>query len=173
MNTAFIGLGSNLGDSLRVVLEGWEALGRVQGVYLEQLSHPYRTEPVGMASDNWFINAAGEVRTELSPGELLASLHSVEEQFGRRRDPAATGYQDRILDFDLLLYEQLVIQDRRVVVPHPALQDRLFVLLPLCEIAADIQHPVVGKNICSLLSELVDSGGNPEVEKTDWPDISG
>lgn len=170
MKTAYIGLGSNLGDSLQVILDGWAQLGTLPGIRLGRLSNPYRTEPVGMASDNWFINAAGELKTTLPPSELLECLHQVEEQFGRRRDSAVAGYQDRLLDFDLLLYDQSVLRDDDVHVPHPALQDRLFVLLPLCEIAAGFHHPVLGKSIEELLAILHNVGENPVVKKTEWPE---
>ena len=173
MTTAYIGLGSNLGDSLQVVLNAWAKLGTVPGIHLGRLSPPYRTEPVGMVSDNWFINAAGELTTTLPPGELLQCLHRIEEQAGRRRDSAAAGYRDRILDMDLLLYGQSVLRDTGLQVPHPALQDRLFVLLPMCDIAADVPHPVLGKSMRNLLGVLKAAGENPVVEKTAWPEDKG
>ena len=79
MKTAYIGLGSNLGDSLQIILDAWAALGSIPEIHLGELSHPYRTEPVGMVSENWFVNAAGELKTTLSPDELLASLHRIEK----------------------------------------------------------------------------------------------
>lgn len=168
MKTAYIGLGSNLGNSIRVVQDGWAELASVPGIHLGRLSHPYLSEPVGLVSKNWFINAAGELKTSLSPGELLACLHRVENKFGRRRDPADVGYQDRILDFDLLLYGQTVHRDNNLHLPHPSLQDRLFVLLPLCEIAADVRHPVLDKTMGDLLTDLQSGEGNAVVEMTEW-----
>lgn len=169
METAYIGLGSNLGDSLQVVLHGWKLLGAIPGIKLDRLSNPYRTEPVGMDSENWFINAAGELKTTLSPAELLKCLHRVEEHFGRKRDPAITGYQDRILDLDILLYGQEILADNGVIIPHPSMQNRLFVMLPLCEIASSVRHPVKGQSMCDLLDSLLESGENPVVEKGEWP----
>ena len=118
MKTVYIGLGSNLGDSIQVVQESWARLGTVPGICLGKLSHPYLTEPVGMDSDNWFVNAAGQLRTSLEPKKLLHCMHLIEEQFGRVRDFAVDGYQDRVLDLDLLLYDQDVLQGD-VHVPHP------------------------------------------------------
>lgn len=169
MNIAYIGLGSNLGDSLQVVMDAWTTLGTVPGIRLGRLSPPYRAEPVGMTGENWFINAAGELLTVLSPQELLTCLHQIEEQFGRRRDSAVAGYQDRILDMDLLLYAQKVLRAKDLQIPHPAMQDRLFVLLPMCDIAADVLHPVLGKRMKDLLAVLQAAGENPVVEKTIWP----
>ncbi len=167
MKTIYIGLGSNLGDSLQVVQESWIRLGTVPGICLGKLSHPYLTEPVGMDSDNWFVNAVGQLQTSLAPRELLHCMHLIEEQFGRVRDSAADGYQDRVLDLDLLLYGQDVLQGD-VHVPHPVMQNRLFVLLPLCEIAPDVQHPVVEKRMGDLLAALQAAGGHQVVKMTEW-----
>ncbi len=147
---------------------GWKALGAVPGISLGQLSHPYRTEPVGMVSDNWFINAAGELKTSLAPLELLQCLHRLEKQFGRDRDMCEPGYLDRTLDFDLLLYGQHVQRDEVIQIPHPNLQERLFVLLPLSEIAVDVRHPISGKSVGELLTALQASGINQRVERIHW-----
>ncbi len=168
MKTVYIGFGSNLGDSLQIIQESWSSLGTVPGIHLGKLSHPYRTEPVGMDSDNWFINAAGQLKTSLPPKGLLRCMHLVEEQFGRMRDPAVDGYQDRMLDLDLLLYDQDVLRGK-IHVPHPSMQNRLFVLMPLCEIAADVNHPVLGKRMGDLLTALQDAEGDQVVEMTEWP----
>jgi len=167
--SAYIGLGSNLGDSLTTVLRGWAALGAVPGITLGRLSHPYRTEPVDMISDNWFVNAAGELKTSLAPLELLATLHRVEEQFGRVREREETAYRDRTLDFDLLLYGGSVIRDPAIQVPHPHLPDRLFVLLPLCEIAGELTHPVLGRKLLDLLADLRSREKGSVVEMMQWP----
>ena len=169
MKTAYIGLGSNLGDSLQIILDAWATLGSMPEIYLGGLSHPYRTEPVGMVSENWFVNAVGELKTTLPPDELLVSLHRIEKKFGRKRDPAASGYQDRILDFDLLLYDQKVLQTDDLYIPHPRLHERFFVLLPLCEIAVDVLHPVVGKSMGDLLSALQRAEGKSVAEVIEWP----
>ncbi|MCL7486949.1 MAG: 2-amino-4-hydroxy-6-hydroxymethyldihydropteridine diphosphokinase [Desulfobulbaceae bacterium] len=171
MKTAYIGIGSNLGDSLLIVQKAWAALGSMPGIRAGRLSHPYRTEPVDMVSDNWFINAAGELKTTLPPGDLLYSLHQVEAQFGRRRDSGGGGYRDRILDFDLLLYGREKVVKSDLHVPHPAMEKRLFVLLPLCEIAADVQHPVLGRSMAELLAVLQAEKENPVVEMLEWPGL--
>jgi 2-amino-4-hydroxy-6-hydroxymethyldihydropteridine diphosphokinase len=170
VKTAYIGLGSNLGDSLHILQEAWQALGEQPKIGLERLSSPYRTEPVGMDSQHWFINAAGSLTTTLAPMELLQLLLSVETDFGRTRDPSATAYRDRILDFDLLLYEDSIVDDRHLILPHPEMHRRLFVLYPLCEIAADYMHPRLQCTIHDLLiGELRHEQGHPRVEKLFWP----
>jgi 2-amino-4-hydroxy-6-hydroxymethyldihydropteridine diphosphokinase len=170
VKTAYIGLGSNLGDSLHILQEAWQALGELPGISLERLSSPYRTEPVGMDSQHWFINAAGSLTTTLEPMELLQVLLAVETDFGRTRDLSATAYRDRILDFDLLLYENLIVDDRNLILPHPEMQRRLFVLYPLCEIAADYMHPRLRCTIHDLLiGELKNEQEHPVVVKVFWP----
>lgn len=171
MEIAYIGLGSNLGDSQQVLLQAWEKLGTVSGIHLGNLSHPYRTEPVGMVSDNWFVNAAGELSTTLAPAELLNQLHIIERQFGRTRNPESSGYQDRILDLDLLLFGQTVFSDSGLHIPHPSLQDRLFVLMPLAEIVPESNHPLLNMSMKELLAQLQATGENPLVELLEWEDV--
>ncbi len=170
MKTAYIGLGSNLGNSLHILPEAWKVLGARPGIKLERLSAPYRTEPVGMVSPHWFINAAGALTTTLEPAELLPAFLSVEKEFGRTRDPHAKQYRDRILDIDLLLYENLVLNSRALVLPHPELQQRLFVLYPLGEIAAEYMHPRLQCTIHDLLKKLENKQDHPVVEKVLWLD---
>jgi len=171
VKTAYIGLGSNLGNSLQVLLEAWETLGKQPGIHLETLSSPYRTEPVGMVSQHWFINAAGSLETILQPEDLLEALLHVENLFGRTRNSGKSEYQDRILDCDLLLYDNIILEHNDLVVPHPELQHRLFVLYPLSEIAPEYMHPVLRRTVRDLFAELVKVPNQPGVEKVLWPDF--
>ena len=169
MNTAYIGLGSNMGESLQVLLDAWQELGRRPEIRLVCLSSPYRTEPVGMQSRQWFCNAAGSLRTSLNPEELLDHLMEIEQRLGRTRGGSGKRYQDRIIDLDLLLYDQLIISSPRLVLPHPEMAGRAFVLMPLQEIAGQVLHPVCNRTVDELLLALSGSGKEPVVEKISWP----
>jgi 2-amino-4-hydroxy-6-hydroxymethyldihydropteridine diphosphokinase len=148
---AFIGLGSNLGDGRVILQQAWQALADYPGILLDGLSSPYRTAPVGMRSSNWFINAVGRMKTSLAPEELLTILLTVEQRFGRNRDGKGTGYQDRSLDLDLLYFGDMVLSSDILILPHPRIGDRLFVLQPLMEL--DLELRVGGNGV--LLAERV------------------
>ena len=154
MAGAWIGLGSNLGDSRQTLLAAWQRLGSHTAIGLVQLSSLYQSQPVDMESSNWFVNAVGELTTTLTPEQLLEQLLAIEQEFGRRRDPALPGYQDRTLDLDLLLYDDLVLKTARLELPHPRLHKRLFVLAPLAELAPDRVHPVLRQRMATLHDNL-------------------
>ena len=167
---ACIGLGSNLGQPLRLLRDAWCALAECPAITPLRLSSPYRTKPVGMDSPNWFVNAAGMLRTELPPEALLDVLLETERRFGRIRFPERAGYQDRTLDLDLLLAEELVLRTERLILPHPFLHERLFALAPLAEIAPQLRHPLLGRTVAELLAELAQKTAPGEVEQTQWED---
>jgi 2-amino-4-hydroxy-6-hydroxymethyldihydropteridine diphosphokinase len=166
---AAIGFGSNLGQSRAILTAAWRELGHCPGIAPIALSSPYRSQPLEMISDNWFVNAAALVRTTLSPEALLRVLQAVETRHGRRRDAAASAiHRDRTLDLDLLLYDDLLLATGRLIVPHPRLAHRLFVLAPLAEIAADLLHPGCDKMIGVLLTELRQTDHNQLIERIAW-----
>jgi len=150
----FIGLGSNLGDGMRQLLTAWDLLGSAPGISLIRLSSPYRSAPVGMESDNWFTNAVGEIRSNMSPLWLLRHLLAIEAIMGRQRDPEETGYRDRPIDLDLLYYGGLQLVMSGLCLPHPERQRRLFVLEPLVEIAADFIDCETSCSVAALLADL-------------------
>ncbi len=171
--TAFIGLGSNLGDGISIIKAAWEEIGRTEGMRLCTLSDPYLTAPVDMASDNWFTNAVGMVATSLQVEDLLHHLFKVESMFGRTRDASKTGYQDRSLDLDILCFDDVVVDTPELVLPHPRMGSRLFVLVPFAEIAPDYRtrpnEATIGKQ-CMQLLEKMKSGKcvQQELKRRSW-----
>jgi 2-amino-4-hydroxy-6-hydroxymethyldihydropteridine diphosphokinase len=139
---AFIGLGANLGDPEAQVRRALAALAELPGTRLLAASSLYRSAPVGVIAQPDFINAVAAAETTLTARALLEALLAAERRFGRRRDfPGAP----RTLDLDLLLYGDRVIAEPGLVVPHPRMHERAFVLAPLAEIAPDIAIPGKGR----------------------------
>src|SRR5712671_6040388 len=142
MPTAYIALGSNLGDRAGTLLAAVRELNATPGIRVSRLSTFHDTEPVGGPPDQpRFLNAAAELATTLGPDELLAALLAIEQKFGRvRREKDGP----RTLDLDLLLYDDLVRTEPDPVVPHPRMHARRFVLGPLAEVAGAVVVPGVG-----------------------------
>ena len=143
--TVFLALGSNLGDRKANLEKALQLLG--ERLSLERVSSLYETEPVGFEEQSLFLNAVCRVKTEVGPFQLLSLLKGVEVALGRApSSPDAP----RLIDVDILFYGNLVIETDRLVIPHPRLEERAFVLIPLAEIAPDLVHPVSGESIADL-----------------------
>lgn len=153
---AAIGLGSNLpsrfGDPAANLREALRRLGDLGQV--TTISNFRETEPVGYTDQPRFVNAAALLETDLSPLDLLHALLGVEQAMGRVRAADTPPKGPRIIDLDLLLYGELVLNDPELILPHPALHERRFVLEPLAEIAPDWQHPVLQTTTSELLDRL-------------------
>jgi 2-amino-4-hydroxy-6-hydroxymethyldihydropteridine diphosphokinase len=168
IHKAGIGLGSNLGESINILQAAWRRLQDHPEIIPLALSPPYRSQPVEMISTRWFVNAAALIRTTLTPLALLQALQTIETRSGRARSRQTTGYQDRTLDLDLLFYDDLVVHSDSLVIPHPRMEQRLFVLVPLCDIAAEYVHPLLRKKVRDLHGDLLKNSVNQAVEKLSW-----
>ena len=150
----YIGIGSNLGNTLQNCKYAIESLSRINGINPTRTSSFYKTEPVGIEKQNYFINAVVELTTILSARDLLQALRKIERGMGRKRE---TKGGPRIIDLDLLFYGQDVIREAYLVVPHPEIHTRRFILEPLYEIASYFIHPVFGVSIRGLKDRLIDT----------------
>lgn len=148
---AYIGIGSNMGDKKANCLRAVELLKQAGNVL--RVSSLYQTEPVGYKEQEDFINAVAAFETDLSPANLLALCHSIEEKLGRKR---VIRWGPRSIDLDILLYGDLIVSQADLVIPHPLMASRKFVLAPLVEIDPSVIHPVLKKNAAQLLDELKD-----------------
>ena len=150
----FLGLGANLGDPAATLVAARDALARLPQSRLLDSSALYRTAPVGgPPGQPDYANAVVALATALPPRELLAACIAIEERFGRQRQER---WGPRTLDIDLLLYGERVLDEPDLIVPHPRLHRRRFVLAPLCELAPRQVHPLLGQPLQRLLDQLDD-----------------
>ncbi|MGH7412271.1 MAG: 2-amino-4-hydroxy-6-hydroxymethyldihydropteridine diphosphokinase [Candidatus Methylomirabilis sp.] len=151
---AYIGIGSNLGDRIAHCERAIGAVSRLPGITALAASSLYETPPVPPATGGWFVNGVASVETTLPPEALLHELQRIEQGMGR---PAARAPGEaRGIDLDLLLVGAQVLERHDLVLPHPRLHQRRFVLVPLCELDADLLHPVLGVTMRELLERLDD-----------------
>lgn len=149
MALVYLGLGTNLGNKERNLNEAIVALSGEVGEVLCQSAF-YASEPWGFTSDNNFLNAVVLVRTSLSPFDVLSKTQQIERSLGRETK-SMDEYLDRLMDIDILFYDNLIIDSPALKIPHPLIADRDFVLIPLSEIAPDLVHPVLNRKITELL----------------------
>ena len=158
MARVFLSLGSNLGDRLSNIQQAVSSLAMSNRIKILKTSSFYETEPWGNKNQEWFINAALALDTDMSPEELLEFCQNIEVQLGRVRKENEK-WSQRAIDIDILMYDDRVILiENKLKVPHPLMHLRAFVLVPMLEVKSDLVHPVFKKTI----SELYDELENPE-----------
>lgn len=150
-NSVYIGLGSNLGDRELFLRQAIELIGSSVGDILDR-SSVLETEPWGFSCEDRFLNMVICVETKLSPRELLKSIHSIEDSLGRERK--GNGYTSRTIDIDILLYNDDVVCEEDLIIPHPLMHKRLFVMNPLCELCPQVVHPVLHKSMEELRAAI-------------------
>lgn len=154
-HVAYLCAGSNIGDRRCHIQKGLERL-MDGGSRLKAQSAYYMTEPVDYTDQEWFLNAAFAINTSLDPHSLLKKLKSIEKASGR--DFNAARFGPRPLDLDIIFYDDLVLSSPDLTIPHPRMHERRFVLKPLCDINADIAHPVLKRRVQDLLNDLPEAG---------------
>lgn len=158
MAIVYLSLGSNKDDRIGYIQQASRQLGALESCEIIRTSAFYETEPWNMNSDNWFVNAVVELKTSLTPHQLLEQCQAIEKQLGRKPSQPNV-YEDRTIDIDILFYKKEIISDDDLIVPHKFLHLRAFTLVPLLELIPDFEHPVLHKTI----SELHDSLETPEM----------
>jgi 2-amino-4-hydroxy-6-hydroxymethyldihydropteridine diphosphokinase len=151
-NTAYISTGSNMGEKLENCRDALAALNRTDTVDVESISRFYLTEPMEYFDQPWFVNAAAKINTSLDPVGLLALLKSFEVKYGRVDSGVRFG--PRSLDFDIIFFNDMIIETEHLIVPHPRMHNREFVLRPISDLVPEMVHPVFNKSIRQLLDEL-------------------
>jgi len=167
-HSVYIGIGSNVGNKIDNCIKGIDEIGKIKGSKIIFVSSFYKTEPISNINQDWFINCVVKIETDLTPYFLLSDLQDIEKRLGRKRH-IKNG--PRTIDLDILLYDNLIVNDDKLKIPHPRMHDRRFVLEPLAEIDENLIHPIIKKGISLLLNEV---GKEQKVEPLwNWikPDI--
>lgn len=158
MAIVYISLGSNKGDRIGYVQQAASLLGADEGISIVRTSAFYETEPWNMNTKNWFVNAIVEVKTKYSPQDLLNLCQTIEKKLGREHK-ATNDYEDRTIDIDILFYNNDIINEDNLTIPHKYVHLRAFNLVPMLELNADYVHPVLHKTIIEMHNDLE----NPEM----------
>jgi 2-amino-4-hydroxy-6-hydroxymethyldihydropteridine diphosphokinase len=164
-NTAYLSLGSNVGNREKYLKEAIKLLNQHHDIDVMKVSSIYETEPVGFTEQGEFLNLVLEINTSLSAETLLHQCLQVEKDLGRERE---FRWGPRIIDLDILLYNQENIETEKLIVPHPRMHERAFVLVPLAELSQTIKHPKLETPLSALLDEIPDKEGVRL-----WKQISG
>jgi len=149
----YIGIGSNLGNKKENYLEALARIAKIPKTRITRESSLYESEPLG-DSKEWYVNGVIQIETELGPEMLLKKCKNIERAMGRKKVRKRWGA--RIIDLDILLYDTRLVEKRNLKIPHPEMQHRKFVIIPLSEIAPQMVHPVLGMTVSELLVHAKD-----------------
>lgn len=149
----FFGLGSNLGDKQKNIERAYKQIKKRIGKIVSKSAF-YFSEPEGFESENEFVNSVCEVATTISPAEVLQETQEIEKKLGRTSKSQNQEYTDRVIDIDILMYDNLIVEESDLIIPHPRFHLRDFVLTPFVEISPNTIHPVFDKSILQLKNEL-------------------
>ena len=152
-HSAFIGLGSNQGERIKNCEQAIEEILKLEGGFLLSRSSWYDSEPWGWEDQDWFINGVIQISTEFCPEELLTKFKEIEKSLGRKNKKK---WRPRVIDIDILFYDDLSLESPKMKIPHPRILERNFVLIPFAEIAPQFVHPVLKKTIKELLDTSPD-----------------
>ena len=153
MGISYLMLGGNIGDRMNYLQQSIDLLQRHVGRVIA-LSAVYESEPWGFADHRWFLNQVAVIETDHSPIALLEAVQKIEQTLGRVRDG---GYHARTIDIDILLYNHQIINNPELVIPHPRMEKRMFVLMPMAELAPDMTHPVLHRSMKYLKDHCKDT----------------
>ena len=151
-HVVFISIGSNIGDKIENCKKGIEKINGLPNCNVTDISKFYKTSPVDYTKQDWFINCAVKIKTECRPEELLLNLRKIEKEIGTVEKEVRFG--PRILDLDIIFYDDIILNSKTLKIPHPRMQNRYFVLLPISDIEPDFIHPTLKISIKSLIENL-------------------
>ena len=152
MSVLYLGLGTNLGNREKNINVAVDNIQKLIGKQIS-LSTLYETEPWGYTSENMYVNAVISVETELTPQQVLSITQNIEREMGRAKKSLNGQYADRIIDIDILLYDNMIIKTPELTIPHPLMTKRMFVMKPLAEIAPDLIIPDINRKIKAIINE--------------------
>jgi 2-amino-4-hydroxy-6-hydroxymethyldihydropteridine diphosphokinase len=153
MSTAYLSAGSNIGDRIGYLQQANNLLKYTDGITVVDSSSIYETEPVGYREQEWFANAVLRIETGLNPQELLAECMRIEIQLGRERNPE-NRWGPRTLDLDILFYEDEIVSEESLRIPHPRMHERAYALVPMLELDPDFIHPIIKKTVLEIHNGL-------------------
>lgn len=153
MAEVFLSLGSNLGDRLGYISSAIKEIQNLKEIRIIKFSSIYKTQPWGNEQQNEFLNTVLKIYTKLKPAELLRKLKTIEKILGRKNNGK---WESREIDIDILFYDDLIINSEDLIVPHPEIPNRKFVLVPFTEVEPNFVHPILKKSILDLLKTTKD-----------------